>query len=110
MAIKFRSLEGYEGDPLIPILNLVYAPIPLLLYDAVSLSFMTIEVNSQKTTNVPNQQTEQNEKLNLMAMIDGDWDYRKLNRKPKEITENPREETQIILGAIEDSIKYEVLI
>lgn len=143
MAMKRRELGGYEGDPLIPILNLVCMLIPLLLYGAVFLRFMTIEVNSPRMSNVPQQQPEQNEKLNLTVMItdqgftfkvnpkfrlpwmsmstetasagpdipkkDDDWDYKELNRKLKEIKENHREETQIILGA-EDNIKYDVLI
>jgi biopolymer transport protein ExbD len=94
-------------------------------------------------SNVPQEQPEQNEKLNLTVMItdqgftfkvnpkfrlpwmsmstetasagpdipkkDDDWDYKELNKKLKEIKENHREETQIILGA-EDDIKYDVLI
>jgi hypothetical protein len=40
---------------------------------------------------------------------DDDWDFKELNKKLKEIKENHREETQIILGA-EDDIKYEVII
>jgi hypothetical protein len=95
-------------------------------------------------SNVPQEQPEQNEKLNLTVMItdqgftfkvnpkfrlpwmsmstetgassgpdipkkDDDWDYKELNKKLKEIKENHREETQIIMGA-EDDIKYDVLI
>jgi biopolymer transport protein ExbD len=142
MAIKRREVESVEGNPLIPILNLVCMLIPLLLYGAVFIRFMTIEVNSPRMSNVPQQQ-EENEKLNLTVMItdqgftfkvnpkyrlpwmsmstetasagpdipkkDDDWDYDELNRKLKEIKENHREETQIILGA-EDDIQYEVLI
>ncbi len=143
MAIKRRVMDSYEGDPLIPIMNLVCMLIPLLLYGAVFLRYMTIEVNSPRMSNVPTQQQEQNEKLNLTVMItdqgftfkvnpkfrlpwmsmstetasagpdipkkDDDWDYDQLNKKLKEIKENHREETQIILGA-EDDIKYDVLI
>jgi biopolymer transport protein TolR len=143
MAILRREMESYEGDPLIPVMNLVCMLIPLLLYGAVFLRFMTIEVNSPRMSSVPQEQPEQNEKLNLTVMItdqgftfkvnpkfrlpwmsmstetasagpdipkkDDDWDYKELNKKLKEIKENHREETQIILGA-EDDIKYEVLI
>ena len=143
MAILRREMESYEGDPLIPVMNLVCMLIPLLLYGAVFLRFMTIEVNSPRMSNVPQEQPEQNEKLNLTVMItdqgftfkvnpkfrlpwmsmstetasagpdipkkDDDWDYKELNKKLKEIKENHREETQIILGA-EDDIKYDVLI
>jgi biopolymer transport protein ExbD len=144
MAIKRRTMDSYEGDPLIPIMNLVCMLIPLLLYGAVFMRFMVIEVNSPRMSNVPQEQPEQNEKLNLTVMItdqgftfkvnpkfrlpwmsmstetgassgpdipkkDDDWDYKELNKKLKEIKENHREETQIILGA-EDDIKYDVLI
>jgi hypothetical protein len=47
MAIKRRSLESYEGDPLIPIMNLVCMLIPLLLYGAVFMRFMTLAENVQ---------------------------------------------------------------
>ncbi len=141
---KRRVIPGYEGDPLIPIMNLVCMLIPLLLYGAVFVRFMTLEVNSPKMTNAPQQQPpDQNEKLNLTVMItdqgfhfkvnprfrlpwmsmatetasagpdipkkDDDWDYEELNKRLKEIKENHREETQLILGA-EDDIAFEVLI
>ncbi len=143
MAVKRREEEGYEGDPLIPIMNLVCMLIPLLLYGAVFVRFITLQVNSPKMTNAPQQQQEQNEKLSLTVMItdqgfhfkvnpkfrlpwmsmateasgggpdipkkDDDWDFSELNKRLKEIKENHREETQIILGA-EDDIKFEVLI
>ena len=144
MALKRREMKLAEGDPLIPILNLVCMLIPLLLYGAVFVRFMTLEVNSPRMTNAPAQQPpEQNEKLNLTVMVtdqgftfkvnprfrlpwmsmateassagpdipkkDDDWDYEQLRKKLKELKENHREETQIILGA-EDDIKFEVLI
>jgi biopolymer transport protein ExbD len=145
MAMKRREMKAYEADPLIPVMNLVCMLIPLLLYGAVFVKFITIQVNSPRMSTAPSQQPpDQNEKLNLTVMItdqgftfkvnpkfrlpwmsmssetgsasgpdipkkDDDWDYEDLNRKLKEIKENHREETQIILGA-EDDIKYEVLI
>jgi biopolymer transport protein ExbD len=144
MPVKRRPEDSYEGDPLIPIMNLVCMLIPLLLYGAVFVRFVTLEVNSPKMTNAPAQQPpDQNEKLSLTVMItdqgftfkvnpkfrlpwmsmateaasagpdipkkDDDWDYDELNRKLKELKENHREETQMILGA-EDDIKFEVLI
>lgn len=143
MAIKRRQSDVQEGDPLIPIMNLVCMLIPLLLYGAVFIRFMTIQVESPRMSNIPQEQPEQNEKLNLTVMItdqgftfkvnpkfrlpwmsmstetasagpdipkkDDDWDYQELNKKLKEIKENHREETLIILGA-EDDIQYEVLI
>lgn len=144
MALKRREMDALDGDPLIPIMNLVCMLIPLLLYGAVFIRFMTIEVNSPKiSSGAPSDPQDQDEKLNLTIMItdqgftfkvnpkfrlpwmgmatdaasagpdipkkDDDWDYAELNRKLKEIKENHREETQLILGA-EDDIKYEVLI
>jgi len=144
MAMKRREVESVEGDPLIPILNMVCMLIPLLLYGAVFVRFVVIEVNSPRMSQVPQEQPpDQNEKLNLTVMItdqgftfkvnpkfrlpwmsmatetaaagpdipkkDDDWDFKELNKKLKEIKENHREETQIILGA-EDDIKYEVII
>jgi biopolymer transport protein ExbD len=143
MAIKRREMELVEGNPLIPVMNLVCMLIPLLLYGVVFIRFMTVEVNSPRMSNVPQQQPEENEKLNLTVMItdqgftfkvnpkfrlpwmsmstdsasagpdipkkDDDWDYKELNKKLKEIKENHREETLIILGA-EDDIQYDVLI
>ena len=143
MAVKRRAAESFEGDPLIPILNLVCMLIPLLLYGAVFVRFITLEVNSPKMTNVPMQQPPQDEKLNLTVMItdqgfhfkvnpkfrlpwmsmatetasagpdipkkDDDWDYEELNKRLRELKENHREETQLILGA-EDDIIFEVLI
>ena len=144
MAMKRREVDSVEGDPLIPILNMVCMLIPLLLYGAVFVRFVVIEVNSPRMSQVPQEQPpDQNEKLNLTVMItdqgftfkvnpkfrlpwmsmatetaaagpdipkkDDDWDFKELNKKLKEIKENHREETQIILGA-EDDIKYEVII
>jgi len=144
MSMKRREMELYEGDPLIPVMNLVCMLIPLLLYGAVFVRFVVVEVNSPRMSQVPQEQPpDQNEKLNLTVMItdqgftfkvnpkfrlpwmsmatesssagpdipkkDDDWDFKELNKKLKEIKENHREETQIILGA-EDDIKYEVII
>ncbi len=125
-------------------MNLVCMLIPLLLYGAIFVRFMTLEVNSPRMSSAPVQPPpEQNEKLNLTVMItdqgfhfkvnpkyrlswmtmatetgssgpdipkkDDDWDFKALNERLREIKENHREETQIILGA-EDDIKFEVLI
>ncbi|MCP4606870.1 MAG: hypothetical protein GY847_41240 [Proteobacteria bacterium] len=144
MARIRREEDSYEGDPLIPIMNLVCMLIPLLLYGAVFVRFITLEVNAPKMTNAPQQQPpEQNEKLSLTVMItdqgyhfkvnpkfrlpwmsmatetasagpdipkkDDDWDYDELNKRLKELKENHREETQLILGA-EDDIQFEILI
>ena len=59
MPIRRRKLESYEGDPLIPILNLVCMLIPLLLYGAVFIRFMTLTVNAPKINRAPAQQQPQ---------------------------------------------------
>ncbi len=140
-----RPEEQFEGDPLIPIMNLVCMLIPLLLYGAIFVRFITLEVNSPKMSNAPAEQPpDAEQKLNLTVMItdqgfhfkvnpryrmpwmsmategsgssgpdipkkDDDWDYDELNRRLKELKDNHREETQIILGA-EDDIEFQVLI
>ncbi len=143
MASKRRELASFEGDPLIPIMNLVCMLIPLLLYGAVFVRFITLEVNSPKIQQAQQPPDEQEEKLNLTVMVtdqgfhfkvnpkfrlpwmsmatetgsagpdipkkDDDWDFDELNKKLKELKENHREETSLILGA-EDDINYEVII
>ena len=82
MAMKRRKLAGYEGDPLIPILNLVCMLIPLLLYSAVFVRFMTLTVNAPKISSAPSkQQPEQNEALNLTVMITDQGFHFKVNPK-----------------------------
>ncbi len=43
-----RKSSSFEGDPLIPIMNLVCMLIPLLLYGAVFVRFTTLTVNAPK--------------------------------------------------------------
>jgi biopolymer transport protein ExbD len=82
MAVKRRTIELYEGDPLIPIMNLVCMLIPLLLYGAVFVRFMTLEVNSPKMSSAPQQQPpDQNEKLSLTVMITDQGFHFKVNPK-----------------------------
>ena len=82
MAMKRRELDSYEGDPLIPILNLVCMLIPLLLYGAVFIRFMTLTVNAPKISRAPaQQQPEQNEALNLTVMITDQGFHFKVNPK-----------------------------
>lgn len=70
MAVKNRTPDSYEPDPLIPILNLVCMLIPLLLYSAVFVRFMTLEVNSPKMSNAPAETPpDADEKLNLTIMV-----------------------------------------
>lgn len=70
MAMKRRSMAIAEGDPLLPVMNLVCMLIPLLLYGAVFVKFMTVEVNSPKiSAGQAAAPEEQDEKLNLTVMI-----------------------------------------
>lgn len=80
MAVKKRILESYEGDPLIPIMNLVCMLIPLLLYSAVFVRFMTLEVNSPKMSNAPSETPpDADEKLNLTIMVTDQGFHFKVN-------------------------------
>ena len=82
MGMKRRSIPSYEGDPLIPIMNLVCMLIPLLLYGAVFIRYMTLTVNAPKITSAPaQQQPEQNEALNLTVMITDQGFHFKVNPK-----------------------------
>ena len=82
MAKKRRVEEPYEGDPLIPIMNLVCMLIPLLLYGAVFVRFATLTVNAPKI--VPgdiDKSPDQNEALNLTVMITDQGFHFKVNPK-----------------------------
>ncbi|MBN2716606.1 MAG: biopolymer transporter ExbD [Deltaproteobacteria bacterium] len=46
---QYREVNIDQGDPLIPILNLVCMLIPLLLYGAVFVKFQTLDVQPPKT-------------------------------------------------------------
>ena len=82
MAKKRRKEDAYEGDPLIPIMNLVCMLIPLLLYGAVFVRFMTLTVNAPKISRAPAQQPpDQNEALNLTVMITDQGFHFKVNPK-----------------------------
>ncbi|MFO8073674.1 MAG: biopolymer transporter ExbD [Polyangia bacterium] len=82
MAIKRRETGGYEGDPLIPILNLVCMLIPLLLYGAVFVRFMTLTVNAPKISRAPSQQKpKEQDALNLTVMITDQGFHFKVNPK-----------------------------
>lgn len=81
---KRREVDSYEGDPLIPILNLVCMLIPLLLYGAVFIQFMVVDVNAPKLAQAPaQQQPEQNEALNLTVMITEQGFHFKVNPKKR---------------------------
>jgi biopolymer transport protein ExbD len=75
-----REEESYEGDPLIPILNLVCMLIPLLLYGAVFVRFMTLDVNAPKIAQgQPQDQQDENKALNLTVMITDQGFHFKVN-------------------------------
>lgn len=75
-----RPGASYEGDPLIPIMNLVCMLIPLLLYGAVFVKFVTIEVNAPKI--VPDTGPKEiSEKLNLTVMVTDQGFHFKVNPK-----------------------------
>ena len=75
-----REEAGYEGDPLIPIMNLVCMLIPLLLYGAVFVRFMTLDVNAPKIAQASvQQQPEENKALNLTVMITDQGFHFKVN-------------------------------
>jgi biopolymer transport protein ExbD len=76
-----REEDSYEGDPLIPIMNLVCMLIPLLLYGAVFVRFMTLDVNAPKIATAPAQQQDKNEALNLTVMITDQGFHFKVNPK-----------------------------
>ena len=82
MPIRRRKQDSYEGDPLIPIMNLVWMLIPLLLYGAVFIRFMTLTVNAPKISRAPSQQQPQEqEALNLTVMITDQGFHFKVNPK-----------------------------
>jgi biopolymer transport protein ExbD len=82
--MKKRTEESFEGDPLIPILNLVCMLIPLLLYGAVFINFMTIDVNAPKIAQPSSQQKpDENESLNLTVMITDQGFHFKVNPKKR---------------------------
>ncbi len=78
MALKRRPIASYDGDPLIPIMNLVCMLIPLLLYGAVFIRFVTVNVNQQRIVkDVPPSPEE--ETLNLTVMITDQGFHLKVN-------------------------------
>ncbi len=82
MAMKRRKLPTFAGDPLIPIMNLVCMLIPLLLYGAVFVRFVTLTVNAPKISSAPSQQQpEQDEALSLTVMITDQGFHFKVNPK-----------------------------
>jgi len=78
MATKRRRIPSYEGDSLIPIMNLVCMLIPLLLYGAVFIRFSTLNVWSEK---YGQGKAETEDLLNLTVFITDQGFYLKGNPK-----------------------------
>ena len=74
-------MESLEGDPLIPILNLVCMLIPLLLYGAVFVKFHTLTVNAPEMRDGLPPQDTSIEPLALMVMITDQGFHIKVNPK-----------------------------
>ncbi len=136
MPVRRREAISYEGDPLIPIMNLVCMLIPLLLYGAVFVRFVTIDVKQPNIGPIIDGEKD-GESLDLTVMItdqgfhfkvrpthrlpwmsqetpdiprkDSGWDFAALGEKLWEIKKLHRQETRIILGA-EDNIAFDILI
>lgn len=141
----FRSKRDQyqaDGDPLIPILNLVCMLIPLLLYGAVFVKFHTLDVQAPKTLPCEGEHCDpkNTDNLDLTVMLtnqgfyfkvnpkfkkpwmtqdhsvgpdipkkDDTLDFAELNRKLRELKQEHKTETKIILGA-EDDVQYEAII
>ena len=73
-----RQLASYEGDPLIPIMNLVCMLIPLLLYGAVFVRFQTLSVKSPQIP-VDGPPSPPEEELRLTVMITDQGFHFKVN-------------------------------
>ncbi len=79
MPKKRRKEQGFEGDPLIPIMNLVCMLIPLLLYGAIFVRYMTLDVNAPKIAQGQPQEQDENKSLNLTVMITDQGFHFKVN-------------------------------
>lgn len=73
-----RPLKSYEGDPLIPIMNLVCMLIPLLLYGAVFVRFQTLNVKAPKIP-IDRPPSTPEEELQLTVMITDQGFHFKVN-------------------------------
>ncbi|MBW2277266.1 MAG: biopolymer transporter ExbD [Deltaproteobacteria bacterium] len=134
-----KRTKTVEGDPLISIMALVAMLIPMLLYGAVFVKFVTLDVNSP-TIDRPGKEPPK-EELQLTVFItdqgfhfkvnperrqpwmaqaaDGSgpdiprtgdgWDFDALADRLKELKRDNRGERSIIFGA-EDDIDFDILI
>jgi hypothetical protein len=73
-----RPLASHEGDPLIPIMNLVCMLIPLLLYGAVFVRFQTLTVKPPKIPDGP-LPSQPDEELQLTVLITDQGFHFKVN-------------------------------
>ena len=76
MIKRRRTLGIQEGDSLIPIMNLVCMLIPMLLYGAVFVKFVTVDVKQTSTDISP---PPKDDPLNLSVMITDSGFYFKVN-------------------------------
>ena len=136
MAIKQRPMPIQEGEPLVPILNLVCMLIPLLLYGAVFVRYNTLDVAHQGPAGQPPAElsvelgmtvkiTERGFRLQVnpahrlswmnrgegseIPKSDDGWNYAALNERLAEVKRAEDRETRIFLVA-EDDIPFQVLI
>ena len=135
---QYRENNIEQGDPLIPILNLVCMLIPLLLYGAVFVKFKVLDVAPPKIKQGTIEQTK-DDALNLQVIVgeagfyikvnpkhrqawmaepgtgpdipktDNGLDYDELRRKLTELKNAHATEQTIFIGA-EDNIDYEIII
>jgi biopolymer transport protein ExbD len=136
---RTRELPIDQGEPLIPILNLVCMLIPLLLYGAVFVKFKVLDVQPPRLSIVDGDPLKTDESLKLQIFVakdgfhlnvnpihrkawmtennltpdiprkDDQFDFEELHRKLVELKNEHASERQILIGA-EDDIEYDVLI
>ncbi len=136
---RTREIPLEQGEPLIPILNLVCMLIPLLLYGAVFVKFKVLDVQPPKLSIIDQNPIENDDALRLQIFVaqdgfhlkvnpihrkawmtdnnvgpdiprkDDELDFEELHRKLVELKNEHATERQILIGA-EDDIEYNVLI
>jgi biopolymer transport protein ExbD len=136
---RTREIPMEQGEPLIPILNLVCMLIPLLLYGAVFVKFKVLDVQPPKVSVIDDDPIKNDDSLKLQIFVakdgfhlkvnpvhrkawmtddnvgpdiprkDNRFDFEELHRKLVELKNEHVTERQILVGA-EDDIGYDVLI
>ena len=135
----YRENKIEQGDPLIPILNLVCMLIPLLLYGAVFVRFQVLDVQPPKVDVINDAPPQSDDSLKLKVVVgkegfyvkvnpkyrkawmadqgagpdiprtDNGLDFDELHRKLSELKSEHNKEQTIFIGA-EDDIEYETII